>query len=63
VVYVAGAGPVATEAASNFISQKRFLATLPEILLNPEKDVLILVKTEILDGVPGPPTMVATYIW
>ena len=62
VLYVAGTGPVGTQAASEFVTQPRFLRGLPESLRNPKKSFEVVLKTPIVGGVPGPPEVLATDI-
>jgi len=60
VLYIAGAGPGGTEAASEFITQDRFLRTLPDKLTNPRINFEVVLKTPVINGVPGSPEMVAS---
>jgi len=62
VLYVAGAGPVGTQAASEFVTQSRFLRSLPESLRNPKTNFEVVLKTPIVGGVPGPPEILTTDI-
>lgn len=60
VLYVAGAGPVATQAASEFVTQPRFLRNLPENVSDPKVSFEVVLKTPTVAGVPGSPEVVAT---
>lgn len=62
VLYVAGAGAVATQAASEFVTQPRFLRTLPRNLSDPKISFEVVLKTPIVAGIPGSPEVVATAI-
>jgi hypothetical protein len=63
VVCVWGAGPVGTEAASEFITQKKYLDALPQTLKNPNNNIQIVIKSSIVGNVPGPPEMVVSHMW
>jgi hypothetical protein len=63
VVCVAGAGAVGTEAASVFLTQKKYLDTLPKSLSNPDTNIQVLLKTNIVDGTPGPPEVITVHTW
>jgi hypothetical protein len=63
VVCVAGAGPFGTEAASVFLTQTKYLAMLPKTLANPDTNIQVLLRTSIVDGVPGAPEVIAMYTW
>jgi hypothetical protein len=62
VLYVAGAGPVGTQAASEFVTQPGFLRGLPESVRNPKTNFEVVLKTPIVGGVPGSPEVLATDI-
>jgi hypothetical protein len=63
IVCVAGAGSVGTQAASELITDPKFLDRLPKELSNPEKNIQIILKTPIVDGISGPPEIITTYVW
>ena len=63
IVYVAGAGPVATQTASEFLTRPQFLRGLPESLKNSGTNIQIVLKTLVVAGVPGSPEVVTTYVW
>jgi hypothetical protein len=60
VLYVAGAGPVGTQAASEFVTQPGFLHGLPESLRSPKTNFEVVLRTPIVGGVPGSPEVLAT---
>jgi hypothetical protein len=62
VLYVAGAGPVGTQAASEFVTQLGFLRGLPESLRSAKTNFEVVLKTPIVGGVPGSPEVLATDI-
>jgi hypothetical protein len=62
IMYIAGAGPGGTEAASEFITQDRFLRMLPEKLSNPRTKFEAVLRTPVIAGVPGSPEMIASDI-
>lgn len=63
IVYVAGAGPVATQAASEFLTRPQFLRGVPESLKTSRTNIQMVLKTLVVAGVPGSPEVVATYVW
>jgi hypothetical protein len=62
IMYIAGAGPGGTEAASEFITQDRFLRMLPEKLSNPRTNFEAVLRTPVIAGLPGSPEMIASDI-
>jgi hypothetical protein len=65
VVVVAGLGENGTVAASRFISDEKYLNELKKSnrLPGPDQNFEGVVASQIIDGKPGPPHMVATYTW
>ncbi len=63
ILYVAGAGTVGTQAASEFVTQERFLKSLPTSLKNPRTNIQVVIKTPIFGGIPGTPEVVATHVY
>lgn len=63
ILFVAGAGTVGTQAASEFVTQPQFLRGLPESLRNPKTNIELVLKTPIIAGVAGAPEVVATHVW
>jgi len=63
IVCVAGAGSVGTRVASELITTKKYLDLLPRELADPKVNVQIVIRTNIVDGIPGPPEILKTYIW
>jgi len=65
VVVVAGLGSQGTQAAGEFVSsQEYFQACLQSV--SPDwykKNVQIILQTQVTDGLPGPPQVVASYVW
>jgi hypothetical protein len=61
----AGIGENGTVAASRFLTEPRFLSELKEEKLFPRYDQNFecIVETQIIDGKPGPPRVVASYLW
>lgn len=53
ILFMAGAGPVGTQAASEFVTQPQFLRGLPESLKNPRTKIEVVLKTSIIAGVAG----------
>jgi hypothetical protein len=65
MVVVAGLGENGTVAASRLISDEKYLNELKKAnhLPTPEQNFEAVVSSQIIDGRPGPPRVVATYIW
>jgi hypothetical protein len=64
VLVVAGSGKAGTEAAAEFVTSDQDLKSwLTEEKVPRGKNVELVLSTEILDGQPGPPHVVASSIW
>jgi len=64
VLIVAGVGKAGTEAAAEFLSSNHELEDwVKRSKLPQDKNVEIVLSTDILDGQPGPPHVVAYYYW
>jgi hypothetical protein len=64
VLVVAGIGKAGTQAAAEFLTSDQDLKSwLTEEKVPRGKNVELVLSTEILDGQPGPPHVVASYIW
>lgn len=63
ILYIAGAGPVGTQAASEFVTQSKFLQGMPARLKDPRTNIQIVLRTPIVGGIPGTPTIIATNIY
>ena len=65
VVVAAGIGENGTVAASRFLTDNRYLSELKGDGNMPRYDQNFecVVETQIIDGKPGPPRVVATYFW
>ncbi|SEB51205.1 hypothetical protein [Terriglobus roseus] len=63
ILYVAGAGTVGTQVASEFVTQSAFLTRLPESLKNPRTNIQVVLKTPIVGGIPGKPEVLATHVY
>ena len=64
VLVVAGIGKAGTQAAAEFLTSDQDLKSwLTEKKVPPGKNVELVLSTEILDGQPGPPHVVASSIW
>lgn len=63
VYYVAGVGSHATESAAEFVTQEKYLAQLPSSLSDPDKNIEVVLKMNVLNGATGPPQVVASYVW
>jgi hypothetical protein len=65
VVVAAGIGENGTLAASRILTDERYLSELKRNNLLPaaDKNFEAVVETQIIDGKPGPPRVVASYVW
>lgn len=63
ILYIAGAGPVGTQAASEFVTQPRFLRSMPASLKDPRTNIQVVLRTAIVGGVPGTPETIATNVY
>jgi hypothetical protein len=64
VLVVAGIGKAGTQAAAEFLTSNQYLQSwLTESKAAKGKNVEMVLSTEILDGQPGPPHVVAAAIW
>jgi hypothetical protein len=65
VVLVAGIQSYGTQAAGEFVSSPEYLqAALQKASPDWEKkNMQILLRTPVTDGLPGPPEVVAIYVW
>lgn len=65
IVVVAGITPYATYAAGEFLTNPQYLDDFYQKLPpdSQKKNVEILIHTNIVDGDPGPPQVVASYFW
>jgi hypothetical protein len=64
VLIIAGVGKSGTVAASEFVTSRQHLeAWFKQARLSPEQNVELVLSTDILDGEPGPPHVVASYTW
>ena len=65
VMVVAGLGPFGTEAASAFVVSPQYLEQairqLPAGWEN--KNLELVLKTEVIDGKAGPPVLVSSTVW
>ena len=65
VVIVAGIMSYGTQAAGEFVSSPEYLQEALQAA-SPGwegKNVQIVLQTQVTDGLPGPPQVVATYVW
>jgi hypothetical protein len=64
VLIAAGIGKSGTAAATEFLSTDRYLeAWLSNANLAKSRNVEIVLSTEIVEGQPGPPKVIASYSW
>jgi hypothetical protein len=63
VIALGGLGLNGTEAAADFVTKTNYLAFLPKVMLNGDANAQIVLKTNVADGVTGPPEIRSTYSW
>jgi hypothetical protein len=65
VMVVAGLGPFGTEAAGTFVSTPEYLEQLAKQLPQgwENKNIEMVLKTEVIDGKAGPPVLVSATEW
>ena len=65
MVVVAGIKSYGTQAAGEFVSNSENLEKALRIAAKDwnRKNLQIVIHTAVTDSVPGPPEVVATYIW
>jgi hypothetical protein len=65
VMVIAGLGPYGTEAASEFVQSPRymeeFVKTAPRGWEN--RNLEVVIKTDVIGGKAGPPVLLSTYTW
>jgi hypothetical protein len=65
VIVIAGVGPYGTEAASEFIASPLYLEQLAKTLPRgwEKKNLEIVIKTDVIGGEAGPPSIMASTTW
>lgn len=65
VMVIAGLGPYGTEAASSFAGSAEYLQQIPRHVAPgwENKNLEVVLKTEVLDGKPGPPVLISSQTW
>jgi hypothetical protein len=65
VMVVAGIGPYGTEAASAFAATPQYLEQIAKQLPAgwENKNIEMVIKTQVIDGKPGPPLLVSSEVW
>ena len=65
VVVVAGLTKDGTKAAGEFVTEERYLKMLTAQAPSgwERKNIQVVISTEIIDGNPGPPHILASYFW
>lgn len=65
VMVVAGLGPYGTEAASDFVATPRYLEQIVKEFPAgwDGKNVEVVLKSDVIDGKPGPPVVVSSTVW
>jgi hypothetical protein len=65
VLVVAGLGPYGTEAASAFVSAPEYMEQIvKQVPVGWEnKNLEMVIKSEVIDGKAGPPVLVTSIVW
>jgi hypothetical protein len=65
VMVIAGLGPYGTEAASEFVKSPQHLAELAAKLPRgwENRNLEVVIKTDVIGAKAGPPVLVSTYTW
>ena len=65
VVIAAGLGENGTAAAADFLLHSQYLKEIGQQSPAPwkNKNMELVIKTQIIDGIAGPPVIVARYFW
>lgn len=65
VMVMAGVGPFGTEAAGEFVQSPQYLDQLARLLPGDweDKNLEVVLKTNVIGGQAGPPVLVSTYTW
>jgi hypothetical protein len=62
-VEIGGLGLHASQAASEFVTNPVYLNNLSSSLRDPNRNVQIVLRINVINGEPGPPHIVAEYYW
>ena len=65
VMVIAGLGPYGTEAASEFAASPQYLEeSLKKLPMGWEnQNIEMVIKTDVIDGKAGPPSLVSATVW
>jgi hypothetical protein len=63
VIEVAGMRSYGTIAAAEFVSNPRYMNEVKNIPSNCERNEQFVLQAQVIDGVPGPPRVVAMHCW
>jgi hypothetical protein len=65
IIIAAGVGGAATSAAADFITNERYIDALVRSLPNnwSQRNVEVVIETQVIDGEPGKPIVLRTSIW
>jgi hypothetical protein len=65
LVTVGGLYGFGTEAAGRFLTDSKYLAKFAAGLQKgwQSKNLQLVIRAEVIDGIPGPPEMIASAIW
>jgi hypothetical protein len=65
LVTVGGLYGFGTDAAGRFLTDPKYLAKFASSLNSgwQSKNLQLVIRTEVIDGIAGPPELIASYIW
>lgn len=65
VMVIAGIGPYGTEAASAFVISPKYLQQIVEQMPAgwENKNLEMVLKSDVIDGKPGPPILISSNVW
>jgi hypothetical protein len=63
ILFLGGLGLHGTEAAGEFVTNRRYLEMLDRQILNPNRNVQVVLKSPVINGAIGPPQVLAIHYW
>jgi hypothetical protein len=62
-VEIGGLGLHASQVASEFVTNPTYMNSLSSSMRDPNRNVQIVLRVNVIKGEPGPPQVVAIYYW
>lgn len=63
VIILAGIGENGTRAASEFLTDREDMRDVDDSILRTKSNFEIVIRTQVINGVSGPPQIVAAETW